>query len=135
MTWSFTKKPLEDQLVLLPKVTLRRMPERQGLMATRVEGARIAQGEIVVFLDSHIECSRGWLEPMIERIQQSFRNVVVPMIDSIDPDTFVHTAGGLDVVAFDWGLRQAFPKREIRGTSPTACALALSRSSPASSQA
>ena len=31
-----------------------------------------------------------------------------------------YTAGGLDVVAFDWGLRQAFPKRPIEGITPVA---------------
>jgi polypeptide N-acetylgalactosaminyltransferase len=89
-------------------------------MATRVEGARLAQSEIVVFLDSHIECTAGWLEPMIGRILEDRRNVVVPMIDSIDPDTFKFTAGGLDIVAFDWGLRQAFPKRDIVDVHPVA---------------
>jgi polypeptide N-acetylgalactosaminyltransferase len=54
-TAEWTQGPLEDQLQLYPKIVLRRMPARQGLMATRTEGARIASAEIVVFLDSHIE--------------------------------------------------------------------------------
>jgi len=116
----YTQEPLERQLQLMPKVTLKRMPERQGLMGTRVEGAKLATAEIVVFLDSHIECNHGWLEPLIYRIVQDHRNVVCPIIDSVDPDSMVYTAGGLDVVAFDWGLRQAFPKREMHETEPSA---------------
>jgi len=114
----YTQKPLEDYLRLLPKVTLRRMPERQGLMATRVEGAKIATSDVIVFLDSHIECNIGWLEPMIARIKENPKVLTVPMIDGLDADDFHYTAGGLDVVAFDWGLRQAFPKRPITGVEP-----------------
>ena len=114
----YTKEPLERYLKLLPKVTLRRMPKRQGLMATRVEGAKIATSDVIVFLDSHIECSVGWLEPMIGRIKENPKVLTVPMIDGVDADSFIYAAGGLDVVAFDWGLRQAFPKRPITGIEP-----------------
>eukprot|EP00040_Diaphanoeca_grandis_P043802 m.10296 g.10296 ORF g.10296 m.10296 type:complete len:624 (-) comp8237_c0_seq1:66-1937(-) len=116
----YTQEPLERFLQMMPKVTLRRMPFRQGLMDTRVEGAKLATAEIVVFLDSHIQCNHGWLEPLIYRIVQDHRNVVCPIIDSIDPDSMVYTAGGLDIVAFDWGLRQAFPKRDMHETEPAA---------------
>jgi glycosyltransferase involved in cell wall biosynthesis len=67
-TAPWTKEPLEEQLQLYPKVILRRMPVRQGLMATRTEGARIASASVVVFLDSHIEVQTAWLEPMIARL-------------------------------------------------------------------
>ena len=56
---------------------------------------------------------------MIYRIMQSWRNVVTPIIDSIDPDTMEYKAGGLDILAFDWGLKQAFPKRKMDDTEPT----------------
>ena len=56
---------------------------------------------------------------MIYRIMQNWRNVVTPIIDSIDPDTMEYKAGGLDILAFDWTLKQAFPKRKMDDTEPT----------------
>jgi len=44
---------------------------------------------------------------------------VTPIIDSIDPDTMEYKAGGLDILAFDWTLKQAFPKRKMDDTEPT----------------
>jgi polypeptide N-acetylgalactosaminyltransferase len=84
----WTQQPLEDYINLLPKVILKRMGFRQGLMGTREEGARIATAETVTFLDSHIEVNVGWLEPMLARIHEDRRHAVMPIIDSIDPDNF-----------------------------------------------
>lgn len=42
------------------KVKLVRKKERQGLIKARVEGARAATGEVVIFLDSHCEANVGW---------------------------------------------------------------------------
>lgn len=79
------QQPLDDYLKLLPaKIKLRRMPERQGLMATRTEGARIASAETVTFLDSHIEVNEGWLEPLMNRIKQDRKHVVMPVIDRLE---------------------------------------------------
>eukprot|EP00041_Stephanoeca_diplocostata_P022508 m.538231 g.538231 ORF g.538231 m.538231 type:complete len:641 (-) comp22080_c0_seq5:548-2470(-) len=102
----WTQGPLEAYIKLLPKVLLRRMPVRQGLMATREEGARVATAETVTFLDSHIEVNEGWLEPLLARVRQDRRHVVMPAIDSIDPDNFGYHAGGLDILGFSWSLGQ-----------------------------
>lgn len=98
--------PLEEYIRLLPKVTLKRMGFRQGLMGTRAEGARLATAETVTFLDSHIEVNQGWLEPLLTRISEDRRHAVMPVIDSIDPDTFRYHAGGLDILGFSWSLGQ-----------------------------
>lgn len=37
------------------------MPERMGLVKARLRGLEAAQAPIVIFLDSHIECSEGEL--------------------------------------------------------------------------
>ena len=46
----WTQGPLEEYLQLLPKVTLRRMPTRQGLMATRTEVSNLANAHFLVLL-------------------------------------------------------------------------------------
>eukprot|EP00049_Salpingoeca_infusionum_P018713 m.358459 g.358459 ORF g.358459 m.358459 type:complete len:596 (-) comp18152_c0_seq1:294-2081(-) len=97
---------LEEYIKLLPKTKLVRMPERQGLMDARTNGAKAATGETVTFLDAHIEVSPGWLEPLMARIHEDRRHVVMPIIDSIEADSFAYHKGGLDILGFSWGLGQ-----------------------------
>lgn len=79
---------------------------RRGLMVARTEGARAAKGSICVVLDSHIEVGHGWLEPLLAHIVADRRRIAIPMIDSIDADSFVFSGGGLSVLGFHWGLGQ-----------------------------
>eukprot|EP00053_Salpingoeca_punica_P018111 m.176300 g.176300 ORF g.176300 m.176300 type:complete len:585 (-) comp17363_c1_seq1:321-2075(-) len=99
-------KPLEDYIATLPKVKLVRTHARTGLMRARTIGAENAIGDTVTFLDSHIECNKGWLEPLLYRVYQDRRHVVMPIIDSIHPDAFTYNQGGLDILGFSWGLGQ-----------------------------
>ena len=61
-------------------------------MSTRTEGARLATGDVVTFLDSHSEVNEGWAEPLLARIRENRRHVVMPIIDTIDPDGFAYRA-------------------------------------------
>ncbi len=97
---------LEKYLALLPKMVLVRMPQRDGLMGARAMGAKVASGDTLTFLDSHIECNYGWLQPLLAYVAKDYHNVAMPFIDSIHADTFEVKAGGLDILGFNWNLGQ-----------------------------
>lgn len=49
----------------LPMVRIVRLPTRSGLIVARMEGARVATSDILIFLDSHVEANTNWLPPLI----------------------------------------------------------------------
>ncbi|CAK9088061.1 Polypeptide N-acetylgalactosaminyltransferase 6 (Polypeptide GalNAc transferase 6) (GalNAc-T6) (pp-GaNTase 6) (Protein-UDP acetylgalactosaminyltransferase 6) (UDP-GalNAc:polypeptide N-acetylgalactosaminyltransferase 6) [Durusdinium trenchii] len=105
--WQRLQKPLLEYVLQLPKVRLVRLGERRGLMLARMEGAWRARAEIVVFLDSHIEATPGWLEPLLARIHEDRRHVVVPNILGIHFDNLGYEgSSGLGVLSFTWTLGQ-----------------------------
>ena len=90
-----------------PKVKILRAPERQGLIKARIRGTKAAKGPVLTFLDSHIECTQGWLEPLLDRIDINPTNVVCPVIDVINPTTLEIVTikdNHLQVGGFDWTL-------------------------------
>lgn len=108
--WLQDSNELEQHLQLLPKTLLVRLKYRNGLMSARNVGASFATAQVIIFLDSHIEVSEGWLEPLLGRIAEGMsdgsNHVVVPAIDNIDADTFRYQRGGIDILGHTWGLGQ-----------------------------
>ena len=101
-------KPLDDYLKVLGKVTVVRQKRREGLIRSRLAGAAVVTGDVIVFLDSHIEATEGWLEPLLEPIYENHTTVVTPVIDVIDDTTFKYNYGAvssLSVGGFDWNLQ------------------------------
>ncbi|KAG5676955.1 hypothetical protein PVAND_006748 [Polypedilum vanderplanki] len=89
----------------LPKVKIVRMKERGGLVTARTAGAKIANGDVLIFLDSHTEANVNWLPPLIEPIAENYRICVCPFIDVIAYDTFEYRAQDEGARgAFDWQL-------------------------------
>lgn len=112
------KKRLEDYISQLPKVRLVRATKREGLIRARLLGASVASGPVLTYLDSHCECTEGWLEPLLYRIYQNSTNVVCPVIDVISDDSFQYhyrDSSSLNVGGFDWNLQfnwHPVPERE-----------------------
>ncbi|XP_069172165.1 polypeptide N-acetylgalactosaminyltransferase 11 isoform X2 [Procambarus clarkii] len=95
---------LDEIAGISKKISVLQTPQREGLIRARVFGARHASGEVLVFLDSHVEVNVGWLEPLLARVSENRNHVVTPIIDVISPDTFQYTASPLVRGGFNWGL-------------------------------
>ncbi|XP_074604842.1 putative polypeptide N-acetylgalactosaminyltransferase 9 isoform X2 [Brevipalpus obovatus] len=102
-------QPLEDYIKPLKKVKIVRAKRREGLIRARLLGAEYATAETLTYLDSHCECTEGWLEPLLDRIAQDETSVVCPVIDVIDDKTlqyhFRGEASAINVGGFDWNLQ------------------------------
>ncbi|XP_076482440.1 polypeptide N-acetylgalactosaminyltransferase 35A isoform X2 [Bombus vancouverensis nearcticus] len=86
------------------KVKFFKTEKREGLIRARMFGARKATGEILIFLDSHIEVNKRWIEPLLSQIAHSKTIIAMPVIDIINPDTFQYTGSPLVRGGFNWGL-------------------------------
>ncbi|KAM3968933.1 polypeptide N-acetylgalactosaminyltransferase 35A [Aphomia sociella] len=93
-------------------IRLLRTSKREGLIRARLYGADNSVGEILVFLDSHIEVNVDWLPPLLARLAEDVDGMTVrfssravaPVIDVINADTFDYTASPLVRGGFNWGL-------------------------------
>ncbi|KAF7990370.1 hypothetical protein HCN44_000175 [Aphidius gifuensis] len=105
------KQQLADYIVSYPKVKIVRAKKREGLIRARLLGAAAAKAPVLTFLDSHCECTEGWLEPLMDRIAKNSTTVVCPVIDVIDDTTLEYhwrDSGGINVGGFDWNLQGSF---------------------------
>ncbi|XP_037872629.1 uncharacterized protein LOC110385294 isoform X2 [Bombyx mori] len=69
-------------------IRILRLPDRQGLMKARLAGARVARGDVLVFLDAHCETGADWLRPLLQRITHKRDSVLTPLIDVVDQSSF-----------------------------------------------
>ncbi|CAG5117613.1 unnamed protein product, partial [Candidula unifasciata] len=82
-------QPLDDYIrIFNGKVKVVRLPERKGLIAARLAGFEHVTGEVVIYLDAHMEVNKGWLEPLLHRIKQDDTVIAIPHIDPIKHETF-----------------------------------------------
>lgn len=69
MILEFLKDKLDDYVhANLSKVQVVHLPARQGLILARLAGAKIATGEVLLFLDSHTEANVNWLPPLLGKL-------------------------------------------------------------------
>ncbi|XP_048247384.1 polypeptide N-acetylgalactosaminyltransferase 5-like [Haliotis rufescens] len=97
------KAPLDRYMADYPKVKIVRAARREGLTRGRLLGYDQAQGPVLIFLDSHIECFPGWLEPLLTKIAADPRAVAFPVIPVISRlDMGVRNVMSLAVGKFKW---------------------------------
>ncbi|XP_056246074.1 polypeptide N-acetylgalactosaminyltransferase 5 [Seriola aureovittata] len=117
------KAPLDEYMSQFPKVRIIRLKERQGLIRARLAGAAAAKGEVLTFLDSHVECNVGWLEPLLERVYLDRQKVPCPVIEVIsDKDMSYMLVDNFQRGIFKWPLVfgwSALPEEYIKKNNMT----------------
>ena len=87
------------------RIIILRTEKREGLIRARIMGAKIAKGDVLLFLDSHCEVTNSWLEPLMKLIKEDKKNVVCPVIDVISDKTLEYSVGNpyyFQVGGFTW---------------------------------
>ena len=84
---------------------LLRASKRVGLIRARLMGAAKASGDVLIFLDSHCECTEGWLEPLIDPIARNSNVTTVPIIEVIDDNTFGISGSPIENSNFNWIIK------------------------------
>ncbi|XP_067842890.1 LOW QUALITY PROTEIN: polypeptide N-acetylgalactosaminyltransferase 5 [Heptranchias perlo] len=104
-TKEYLKENLDKYMSHFPKVHVIHLQKRHGLIRARLVGAAIATGDVLTFLDSHVECNVGWLEPLLERILLKRTKVACPVIEVISDEdmSYVRVSGFLRGV-FTWPM-------------------------------
>ncbi|XP_041356913.1 polypeptide N-acetylgalactosaminyltransferase 5-like [Gigantopelta aegis] len=103
-TEDFLKKPLDKYMKQFPKVKIVRTDKREGLIRARLKGVSMAIAPVLIFLDSHIECLPGWIEPLLARIHSDAHIVPFPVIDYITGYDFHVAYLAYAVGTFNWNL-------------------------------
>ncbi|ELT88930.1 hypothetical protein CAPTEDRAFT_164644 [Capitella teleta] len=79
-----------------------------GLIRARLSGVRLAKGEVIVSMDSHMEVQEGWLEPLLDAIRENPRTLATSYLDWMEKDkddTWVYKHGPSTwKTYFDWSL-------------------------------
>jgi polypeptide N-acetylgalactosaminyltransferase len=91
------------------KVKVFHNEQRLGLIVTRLKGARLATGDVIVFLDSHMEVTTNWLPPLLDPIKANRKTATVPIIDSIDAQDLSYVTLMYKVQGgFNWDYRYQY---------------------------
>ncbi|KAL7011873.1 hypothetical protein ACKWTF_014501 [Chironomus riparius] len=100
------KQQLDDYVKKLPKVRIIRSERRLGIVANRVLGARNAVGPVIIFVDSHVECTPGWLEPILDQLRDNPKLVIWSKISGLgEKDLRLSVDDGVGGIgAFDWAM-------------------------------
>ena len=96
----------ENELAMIsPKIKLFRSSKRIANIQGQILGSRKATGEVLIFMDSHVEVGINWLPPLLHPIALNFRAVVQPTHEIISEHNFGYRPvdnNDLQRGSFDW---------------------------------
>ncbi|XP_056391776.1 polypeptide N-acetylgalactosaminyltransferase 5 [Hyla sarda] len=122
-TKAYLKDKLDVHMKKFPKVKILHLKERHGLIRARLAGASIAKGDVLTFLDSHVECNVGWLEPLLEQVRVNKKKVACPVIEVInDKDMSYMTVDNFQRGIFTWPMNfgwKPIPKEVLQENNIT----------------
>ncbi|XP_071978575.1 polypeptide N-acetylgalactosaminyltransferase 5 isoform X2 [Engystomops pustulosus] len=117
-TKAYLKENLDNFMKKFPKVRILHLKERHGLIRARLAGANMATGDVLTFLDSHVECNVGWLEPLLEQVRINRKKVSCPVIEVInDKDMSYMTVDNFQRGIFTWPMNfgwKPIPTEELK---------------------
>lgn len=88
------------------KVKVHHNEKREGLIRARMIGARLSEGDVIIFLDSHMEVANIWLPPLLEPLVYDPTFATVPIVEGMNPATFAYKYIGDGYRGtFDWNFR------------------------------
>lgn len=88
----------------LPKTTIYRQSQRRGLIKGRNLATEISTSDIVISVDPHVKVAEDWLPPIVDRINDNYRCVSVPLTTSLNPNTWQETGGFSTKTGWHWNL-------------------------------
>ncbi|XP_023307673.2 polypeptide N-acetylgalactosaminyltransferase 8 [Lucilia cuprina] len=91
---------IESQFPELVKII--HLSQREGLIRARLKGAKEALGDVLVFLDAHVEVNENWLPPLLAPIVEDEKTCTTPIIDIIKYDTLEYQGSMPSRGGFNW---------------------------------
>ncbi|CDF39182.1 Glycosyltransferase, family GT27 [Chondrus crispus] len=90
---------LEELKKLDPRITILTNERREGVARCRMRGARAATGDVLVFIDSHIEMlSATWLQHLLVPITENPRTLAAQTLDIINDMDWTYGTGSGDLL-------------------------------------
>lgn len=103
---------LDVHVTFLLNVILIRKKENVGLMMARQAGIDRSKSDYFICMDSHMEVSMGWVEPILYRLVESPKSLLCSNIGAINSDTFrvmhnrIPFGVAFDFPFFAWNFEQ-----------------------------
>jgi len=78
----------EELQALSPKVVVKSLPRRLGLIRAKMFGVQIAKAPVLVFMEAHCIVNKEWLEPLLQRLIVNPKTLAMPTLDKIPAGNF-----------------------------------------------
>lgn len=98
--------PMEADLkAISSKVKVIALPEREGLIRAKMKGVEAATAPVIVFLEAHCIVNRQWLQPLLHRLLQKPKALIMPALDVIPQTDFKQYSKTMPIAwRYEWNL-------------------------------